>query len=52
MPVVIQDFEAVESDEGRDDKRTPQPRPGPVEMAALNSLMSVRRARQMRLWAN
>jgi hypothetical protein len=53
MPVVIQDFEAVQEEgpvaEGGGAARL---QPGPVANAALDRLLVVHRARHMRLWAN
>jgi hypothetical protein len=54
MPVIIQDFEAVQ-EEGPTagaDTGGPRRRPGPVAMASLDRLLVVHRARRMRLWAN
>jgi len=54
MPVIIQDFEAVQSEEpdAGDVTGGSRRRPGPVAMASLDRLLVVRRSRTMRLWAN
>jgi len=53
MAVVIQEFEAVQAEAADSPDGGGKPRPAaPVASAALDRLITVRRARHLRLWAN